>query len=75
MQKNIENFELRVGDIAITKISRNKEPYIEAAVLENPSLRAIFTYDTCQFVNANIPKQHLPYIIQKVRRNKRFLEK
>lgn len=72
-KKNIENFELRVGDIAIARVSRNKVPHIEVAYIENPDIRAIFTYDTCQFVSGNILKQDIQYVTEKIKRNKRFL--
>lgn len=73
MQKKIENFELRIGDIALTKVSKNRVPYIEVAYLENPTIRAVYTYDTCRFVSGNIPSKYIPYVTDKVRRNKRFL--
>ncbi len=75
MRKNIANFELRVGDIAMAKISRAKTPYVEAAVIANPDLRAIFTYeDKCKFVHGNIPKEDIPYVTEKVQKNLRFLK-
>ena len=75
MKKDIKNFELSVGDIAMSKVSRNKTPYIEVAYLKNPNLRALYAFETCEFVSGNIPERDIPYITDKVKRNKRFLGK
>lgn len=74
MQKQIENFELRIGDIAMAIVSKNKKKCIEIALLENPTLRCVLSYDTLQLVSGNIPRERLPYIIDKAKKNKKYLE-
>ncbi len=74
MQKQIQNFELRLGDIAMAVVSKNKHKCIEVALLENPSLRCVLTFDTVQFIGGNIPKERLPYIIDRAKKNKKYLE-
>ncbi len=74
MQKQIDNFELRIGDIAMAVVSKNKIKCIEVALLEDPALRCILTYDTLQFIGGNIPRERLPYVINKAKKNKKYLE-
>ena len=75
MKKDIKNFELWVGDIAMARVSRNHIPYIEVAYLKNPDLRALYTFKTCEFVSGNIHERDIPYVTDKVKRNERFLRK
>ena len=72
--KNVNNFRVKLGDIAIDKVSRKKVPLIEVVMLSNPDNRCLLTYDTCQFVGGNIPESDIPYIIDKVKKNKKFVE-
>ena len=74
MRKRIENFEVKIGDIAITKCSRNKVSFIEVAFTMDDSIRALYTYPQCQFFGGNIPDEKLEYVTSKVKKNSKFLE-
>ena len=74
MEKAIERFEVKLGDIALTRVSKNKIPFIEVALFERPEQRCLYTLDTKKLVSSNIPEDLLPYVHDKVVRNARFLE-
>ena len=74
MRKKLENFSLKIGNIAIDKVSRNKRPFIEVVMQDNPDIRGIFKFDDCQFVGGNLPINEIPQILDKVKRNRKFLE-
>ena len=73
--KRIEDFELLVGDIAMTIERIDNIDFIEVAIIEKPSLRAIYTCDTITLVSGNIPRDQIAYVTDKVKRNARFLDK
>ena len=73
--KNIENFEVYVGDLALTISTRNNVPFIEVASLENDRLRALYTYPDCKLWNTNMPKETLSYVTNKVKKSVQFLKR
>ena len=74
MKKKINNFDVMIGDLAITKTSRNKVPFIEVAFTEDDDIRGLFTFQNVQFFAGNIPEGKIGYVAEKVKQNKKFLE-
>ena len=74
MRKKLENFDIILGKIAITKTSRNKVPLIEVAYTNDDNIRGLFTYTDCSYVCGNIPECDIIPIRDRVIVNKQFLE-
>ena len=72
--KNINNFEVMIGDIALTISSRNKVKFIEVAYQENPSIRGLFTIPNIEYYSGNIPEKDLSYMVNRVKNNVKYLK-
>ncbi|MBR0118974.1 MAG: hypothetical protein IJM01_02450 [Eubacterium sp.] len=74
MRRKLENFDVMVGDIAITKTSRNRVPLVEVAYTSDDNIRALFTYHDSQYVFGNIPSFNMDYVKTKLYSNIKYLE-
>ena len=75
MRKKLENFDVMLGDIAITKSKRRNVWVLEVAYTEDDTIRALFTYPECEMYSGNLPRKDLPHVIEKVKNARRFWEK
>ena len=73
-KKQIENFELHVGDLAITFSYRDNVKLIEVAKINEPDTRALFTYPEIKLWNSNFPEEELSYITKKVISSVKYLK-
>ena len=72
--KNILNFELMLGDIALDISSRNKVKFIEVAYMNNQNIRGLFTIPDIDYYSGNIPINDIQYIKDRVSKNIKYLE-
>ena len=70
----IKNFQLLLGDIAVTKTSRNKVPFVEVAFIHNDNIRGLFTFPRLKYYSGNIPEDRLAYVQEEVDKNLEFLK-
>ena len=75
MRKKLENFDLMLGDIAIAKVKRKKTTLLEVAYTNDDTIRALFTYPGCELYSGNIPRKDISYVIEKVKKARKFWEK
>ena len=72
--RSIENFKMQIGDIAMNYAKRNGMRVIEVVLVESPDLRCYLTEDCTAVISSNIPRNRLPCIIEKAKRNAKLLE-
>ena len=75
MRKKLENFDVMLGDIAITRTERRRVPLLEVAYTADDSIRALFTYPDCSLYVGNIPRKDVSYVIDRIKGAKRFWER
>ena len=75
MEKKLENFDIMLGDIAIAKVTRKNIVLLEVAYTADDKIRALFTYPDCELYSGNIPRKDISYVIQKVKKARKFWEK
>ena len=73
MAKRIENFDVMIGDLAIAKVSRNKQPFIEIAYTSNPDIRGLFDFNTYEYISGSIPEKDLEYVSERLKANVKYL--
>lgn len=75
MRRKLENFPVMVGDVALCKTTRNHIPMVEVAYTSDESVRGLFTYEDVQLYSGNIPANEIEYVANKVKANKKYLER
>lgn len=72
MKRDIKNFQLQLGNVAMTPIKRNKKILIEVAYYKDDNIRGLFSYDTGDYISGNIPKEDVESLVDSVKWNHIF---
>ena len=72
-RKQIDNFYLVIGDIALNKTKRKGRTYIEVAMTEDDR-RALFNYPSLDLFCGNLTPKEVDYAKGEIKRNLNLLK-